>query len=442
MHLGSLVIVTVLLALSAFFVLAEFAIVRVRTTQLEALHGKDPRADAALAVQRDLSHHLSSVLVGITLCAIAFGALGEDLLLPFTLRLFGVLPWAWLVKPMAAILALLIMTTLHVVLTEMVPRSFAIRNAGHWALLTARPLLAWSGLVNPLTRGLGALSRGVEWLLGLPAGSEGAEDMVPSEEEFRRMLSKGHDSGTIELSRKELIGNLFDFSKRTINEIAIPRARVVCFDVSNTLEENLELARKAPHTRIPLVAGDLDRVIGVVHLKELLWRIQEGREIDLRELARPPFLVPEMRRIQDLLLDFQQRRQHLALVVNEHGGVDGLVTLEDVLEELVGEIQDEFDRETIQLRKTRTGAWVAQGNVTLEQLEDHLGLTLEAEGGSISLGGFLQERLGRILRVGDEVKIQGWRVRVLSMRGLAAGQFLLKPFVEEESGNRESNPSG
>lgn len=442
MHLGSLVIVTVLLALSAFFVLAEFAIVRVRTTQLEALHGKDPRADAALAVQRDLSHHLSSVLVGITLCAIAFGALGEDLLLPFTLRLFGVLPWAWLVKPMAAILALLIMTTLHVVLTEMVPRSFAIRNAGHWALLTARPLLAWSGLVNPLTRGLGALSRGVEWLLGLPAGSEGAEDMVPSEEEFRRMLSKGHDSGTIELSRKELIGNLFDFSKRTINEIAIPRARVVCFDVSNTLEENLELARKAPHTRIPLVAGDLDRVIGVVHLKELLWRIQEGREIDLRELARPPFLVPEMRRIQDLLLDFQQRRQHLALVVNEHGGVDGLVTLEDVLEELVGEIQDEFDRETIQLRKTRTGAWVAQGNVTLEQLEDHLGLTLEAEGGSISLGGFLQERLGRILRVGDEVKIQGWRVRVLSMRGLAAGQFLLKPFVEEDSGNRESNPSG
>ena len=442
MHLGSLVIVTVLLALSAFFVLAEFAIVRVRTTQLEALHGKDPRADAALAVQRDLSHHLSSVLVGITLCAIAFGALGEDLLLPFTLRLFGVLPWAWLVKPMAAILALLIMTTLHVVLTEMVPRSFAIRNAGHWALLTARPLLAWSGLVNPLTRGLGALSRGVEWLLGLPAGSEGAEDMVPSEEEFRRMLSKGHDSGTIELSRKELIGNLFDFSKRTINEIAIPRARVVCFDVSNTLEENLELARKAPHTRIPLVAGDLDRVIGVVHLKELLWRIQEGREIDLRELARPPFLVPEMRRIQDLLLDFQQRRQHLALVVNEHGGVDGLVTLEDVLEDLVGEIQDEFDRETIQLRTTRTGAWVAQGNVTLEQLEDHLGLTLEAEGGSISLGGFLQERLGRILRVGDEVKIQGWRVRVLSMRGLAAGQFLLKPFVEEDSGNRESNPSG
>ena len=442
MHFSSLIIVITLLGLSAFFVLAEFAIVRVRPTQLEALHGKDPRADAALEVQRDLSHHLSSVLVGITICAIAFGAIGEDLLLPGIQRLFVVLPWKWLVKPLAAILALLFMTTIHVVLTEMVPRSFAIRNAGHWALLTARPLLAWSSLVNPLTRGLGALSRGVERLLGLPAGAEGAEDVVPSEEEFRRLLTKGHDSGAIELSRKELIGNLFDFSKRTINEIAVPRARVVCFDVANTLEENLELARKAPHTRIPLVAGDLDRVIGVVHLKELLWRIQEGREVDLKELARPPFLVPEMRRIQDLLLDFQQRRQHLALVVNEHGGVDGLVTLEDVLEELVGEIQDEFDRETIQLRKTRTGAWVAQGNVTLEQLEDHLSLTLEAEGGSISLGGFLQERLGRILRVGDEVRIQGWRVRVLSMRGLAAGQFLLKPFTEEDSGDRDSVPPG
>ncbi len=434
MHLGPLITVLVLLALSAFFVLAEFAIVRVRPTQLEAMQGKDPRAAAALEIQRGLSHHLSSVLVGITICAIAFGAIGEDLLATPALRLFGGLPWPWLVRPLASILALLVMTTLHVVLTEMVPRSFAIRNAGRWAVLTARPLLAWSRLVGPLTRGLGFLSRGVERLLGLPPGSEDAEDIVPSEEEFRRLLAKGHASGTIALSRKELIGNLFDFSRRTIKEVAIPRAQVVCFDVGNSLEENLDLARRAPHTRIPLVAGDLDRVIGVVHLKELLWRIQEGATVDLRELARPPFLVPEMRRIQDLLLDFQQRRQHLALVVNEHGGVDGLVTLEDVLEELVGEIQDEFDRETIQLRKTRSGAWVAQGNVTLEQLEDHLGLVIAAEGGSISLGGYLQERLGRVLRVGDEVRIQAWRVRVLTMRGLAAGQFLIKPFPGPESG--------
>ena len=150
-----------------------------------------------------------------------------------------------------------------------------------------------------------------------------------------------------------------------------------------------------------MVEGDLDHVVGVVHLKELLWALNDqGPALDLRALARPALLVPEMRLIQDLLLDFQKQKQHLALVVNEHGGIDGLVTLEDVLEELVGEIQDEFDREVIELRRTRGGAWLAQGTVTLEQLEDHLKLRLEAEAGSVSLGGFLQEQLGRILRGG------------------------------------------
>jgi CBS domain containing-hemolysin-like protein len=259
-----------------------------------------------------------------------------------------------------------------------------------------------------------------------------AKELLPSEAEFRRMLERSQAQGHLELDRKELIENLFDFSRRMVKEIAVPRAQVVCFDLASSLEENLALARITVHTRLPLVEGDLDRVVGVIHMKDLLWAMQEGGgPLDLRALARPAFFVPEMKPIQGLLLEFQQRKQHLALVVDEHGGVDGLVTLEDVLEELVGEIQDEFDREAIQLRKTRGGAWLAQGNVTLEQLQDHLRLNLEAEAGSVSLGGFFQERLGRVLRPGDELRLQGWRIRVLSMRGLAPGQFLLKPLNGE-----------
>jgi len=169
-------------------------------------------------------------------------------------------------------------------------------------------------------------------------------------------------------------------------------------------------------------------VVGIIHLKDLLWALNDrGPGLDLRDLARPAFMVPEMRLIQDLLLDFQKLKQHLALVVNEHGGVDGLVTLEDVLEELVGEIQDEFDREVVHLHQTRGGAWLAQGTVTLEELEDQLDLHLEVEKGSVRLGGLFQERLGRILRAGDELRIQGWRIRVLEMRGMAPWKFLLKP---------------
>jgi CBS domain containing-hemolysin-like protein len=427
--LTAALICAALVCLSAFFVMAEFAAVRVRETQLEALADGDLRARRALEVHRNLSHHLSAIQAGIVLCALALGAVGGDLFSHAFRTFFGQLPWPTLVLPLSTGSALLLMTTLHVVLAELVPRSLAIRSAVPWALRTATPLLTWSRLVRPLTWCLTKLSHLVLALFGIHPEAD-AEDLLPSEAEFRRMLERSQAEGHLELDRKELIENLFDFTRRMVKEIAVPRARVVCFDLTRSLADNLVLARTTPHTRIPLVEGDLDRVVGVIHLKELLWAMQDrDGAVDLRELARPAFFVPEMKPIQGLLLEFQQRKQHLALVVNEHGGVDGLVTLEDVLEELVGEIQDEFDREAIQLRRTRSGAWLAQGNVMLEQLDDHLHLNLETEAGSVSLGGFFQEQLGRVLRPGDELRIQGWRIRVLAMRGLAPGQFLLKPLL-------------
>lgn len=431
MTLAAALVCVALILLSAFFVMAEFAAVRVRETQLEALVDEDPRAARALEIHRGLSHHLSAIQVGIVLCALTLGVVGEGLFSPAFRGLFGHLPWPGLILPLSSGLALLVMTTLNVVLAELVPRNLAIRSALPWALRTAGPLLAWSRLARPLTWGLTKLSHLVLRMLGVHPEAD-AEDLLPSEAEFRRMLERSQARGHLELDRKELIENLFDFSRRTVKEIAVPRAQVVCFDLHQSLEANLALARTTPHTRIPLVEGDLDRVVGIIHLKELLWAMQDRQHpVDLRALARPAFFVPEMKPIQGLLLEIQQRKQHLALVVNEHGGVDGLVTLEDVLEELVGEIQDEFDREAIQLRKTRGGAWLAQGDVMLEQLIDHLELDLQAEAGSVSLGGFFQERLGRVLRPGDELRIQGWRIRVLSMRGLAPGQFLLKPLPPE-----------
>ena len=431
MTLAAALLCAALILISAFFVLAEFAAVRVRETQLEALAEEDLRAVRALEVHHRLSHHLSAIQAGIVLCALALGAVGEGLFSHAFQRLFGHLPWPSLVRPFSTTLALLVMTTLHVVLAELVPRSFAIRSALPWALRTAAPLLAWSALVRPLTWCLTKLSHLVLRSFGVHPEAD-AEDLLPSEAEFRRMLERSQAQGHLELDRKELIENLFDFSRRMVKEIAVPRARVVCFDLHRSLADNLALARSTPHTRIPLVEGDLDRVVGVIHLKELLWALQDmDGAVDLRSLARPAFFVPEMKPIQGLMLEFQQRKQHVALVVNEHGGVDGLVTLEDVLEELVGEIQDEFEREAIQLRNTRGGAWLAQGNVTLEQLEDHLQLNLETEADSVSLGGYFQEALGRVLRPGDELRIQGWRIRVLSMRGMAPGQFLLKALPPE-----------
>jgi len=434
---GRLLFIVLLLILGAFLVLAEFAIVRVRPTQLESLLEKDSRARQALEVQRHLQTHLSSVLVGVSLCAVGFGALGEDLLaeclstwmsfLPGS----GLIPWSSISMWLASFIALIIMTTINVVLAELVPRSFAIRNSTLWALRTAKPLLIWSRFSRPLTITLSTLSRWVERLFGLPEGNEYPEDLLPSEDEFKRLLAHSQASGELELNKAELIENVFSFSKRTIMEITIPRGSVVTMDIRKSLKENLALMRTIEHSRIPLVDGDLDHVVGVIHLKDLLWRLRDEEEPDLKSLARPAFFVPEMRRVQDLLLDFQRKKQHLALVVNEHGGVDGIVTFEDVIEELVGEIQDEFDNEVTQLTRIQAGAWLAQGTVTLEQLDDQLGLKLEGDTDAVTLGGYFQERLGRILRVNDEITIQEWQVRVLEMSGMAPKKFLFKPIKQQ-----------
>jgi len=426
MHSGALIATPLLILATGFFVAAEFAAVRVRATQLEALQDSDPRAVAALEVHRHLERHLSSIQVAITLLTISLGAVGEDIFVRGFRVLFGALPWPRAGLLLGTGMGLLTITLLQVVLAELLPRSVAIRSASRWALRTAAPLLWWSRLVAPITFSLTAITHGLERLVGVPPPEEPAP---PSEDEFRRMLVKSE----LEFSRKELIENLFDFSKRTVKEVAVPRAQVVFLDLQRSLEDNLALARSCANTRLPLVDGDLDHVVGVIHLKELLWALHDrGQGLDLERIARPAFLVPEMRLIQDLLLDFQKRKQHLALVVNEHGGVDGLVTLEDVLEELVGEIEDEFDREALPLHQTRGGAWLAQGGVTLEELASHLDLHLEVERGSVSLGGLFQERLGRIVRAGDELRIQGWRIRVLEMRGMAPRKFLLKPVAQGE----------
>jgi CBS domain containing-hemolysin-like protein len=437
MHTGTLIAIPLIVLSTGFFVAAEFAAVRIRSTQLESLLETDPRAALALEVHKHLDRHLSSIQVAITLLTISLGAAGESLFIKGFHAIFGFLPWPKVGVLLSTGMGLLSITLIQVVMAELLPRSAAIRSSLAWALGTARPLLLWSQAIYPVTQVLLGLTHLMERLVGIHRDGPRSDERTPSEDEIKRMLAKSQASGKLELSRKDLIENVFDFSKRTVKEVAVPRAQVVYLDLKRTLAENLQVARSSPHTRLPVANGDLDHVKGVIHLKEMLWALHDNPALDLHKLMRPVFLVPEMRLIQDLLLDFQKEKQHLALVVNEHGGVDGLVTLEDVLEELVGEIQDEFDREErLNLRKTRTGAWLAHGTVTLEQLADHLGLHLEVEAGSVSLGGFFQERLGRVLRTGDELRIHGWRIRVLEMRGMAPWKFLFKPLPPEEDPER------
>jgi len=435
MHTNFIIIMPLLIVATGFFVAAEFAVVRVRSTQLEALLHVEPRAHAALEVHSNLKLHLSSIQVAVTLLTISIGAMGEDLFIRNFKDWLLFIPWPKAAMLIGTGLGLVSITLLQVVLAELLPRSIAIRSTLPIALATAGPLLVWSRVISPITCLLVSLTHLIERLCGFAATKNvSSEESVPSDDEIKRILVKSQSSGERDLRRGDLIENIFDFFKRTTKEIAIPRAQVVYLDLRRPLEENLALARSCPHTRLPVVDGDLDHVVGIIHLKELLWALSDkGEKIDLSDFTQPTFSVPEMRFVHDLLLDFQQQKQHLAMVVNEHGGIDGLVTLEDVLEELVGEIQDEFDREVKDLRHARGGVWIAQGTVTLEQLADVLGIHLKATMDSVTLGGFFQERLGRILKVGDELRIPGWRVRVIKMYGMAPRKFLFKPISTVQS---------
>ncbi|HTL97285.1 MAG TPA: hemolysin family protein, partial [Holophagaceae bacterium] len=293
-----------LLLMGGFFVLAEFAAVRVRATQLESLKDRDPRARAALEVHRDLARHLAGIQVAISLLTLTLGAVGEGASVKAFQRLFGWLPWPHTGLVLGTACGLLLVTLLQVVLAELVPRGLAIRGSLAWALRTARPLLLWSNAIRPVTAFLRMLSGAVERLLGAPREAHG--EHAPTEEELKHILFRSRAEGTLDLTRQELIENLFQFSRRTVREVMVPRVQVTYLDLRQDLEANLGRARDTPHTRLPLVDGDLDRVVGVVHLKDLLWSLHEqGSAVDLRALARAAFFAPETQSIQSLLLEFQ-----------------------------------------------------------------------------------------------------------------------------------------
>ena len=432
---GALIATPVLIFLTGCFVATEFAAVRVRSTQLEAIQSSDPRAAQALEVHRHLDRHLSSIQVAITLLTISLGAVGEKAFVVLFNAWFGFLPWPRLGLLLGTGLGLIAITLAQVVLAELLPRSAAIRAALPVALATAGPLLLWSRTIAPITWVLMALTRLMERILGMEPQGHGTEEPAPSQEEFRRMLVKSEANGEMATERKELIENVFDFSKRTTKEIAVPRAQVVFLDLRRPCRRTCAWPGPAPTPGCPWWKGTWTTSVGIIHMKELLWALHDRADaMDLRSVgpARLPGArdapdpgpapgLPEEEAAHGPGGERARRRGRTGDPGGRPGGAGGGDP---------GRVRPGGEEPN----RTRGGAWVAQGTVTLDQLEAALGLRLEAEAGSVSLGGFFQERLGRVLKAGDELRLQDWRIRVLEMRGMAPRKFLLKPNVVPDSG--------
>jgi CBS domain containing-hemolysin-like protein len=431
-----IILAFVLVLVNAFFVAAEFAMVKVRRTRIETQAAQGNwQARAALVVHRHLDAFLSACQLGITLASLGLGWVGE----PAFAHLFGsAFAALGLESPhwIAAAVAFFIITVLHIVVGELAPKSYAIRATERVALLVAVPMRMFQFVFRPALWLLDRASNATLRLLGVSADTT---ELAHSEEELRMLLAESHRVGVLSGSKRELLENVIDYSERMAKHVMVPRADIAYLSLTRALEENLAVTTQSAHTRFPLAATDIDHVVGMVHVKDLFNRRDQLKSSeDLGSLKREILFVPETRTLDALQRDFQQRRTHMAIVVDEYGGTSGLVTLENVLEELVGEIQDEFDREPPAVEETPDGL-VFDGLILIDDVADRLGVRLPEPPDVSTIGGLVASQIGRIPRVGDRVVIAGSEFAVVEMRGRRLTKVLVarpKPVVRGEASAR------
>jgi CBS domain containing-hemolysin-like protein len=430
--LGILAIVLV----NGFFVAAEFAFVKLRDTQLDALIvAGHRRARLARHILRHLTSYLSATQLGITMASLGLGWLAEPVFLSL---LAPPLRWLGVVSPQvqqsaAFAIGFTTATFLQIVLGELGPKWFAIQRALPVALALAPPLHWFYRASYPFNW---LLNRSAQWLMrrvGIePAGSQ---LLIHSEEELRLMLDQSR-AGSTRLGR-EIVLNALDLSRRIVRNVMRPRMEIAAFDTEAGLPECLELAEKTRYSRFPLCqGGDLDKTLGVVHIKDLFaLRSQAARGQDLASVVRKLIYVPETTRLEKLLQLFLERKLHFAMVVDEYGGTVGMVTLENVLEELVGQIQDEFDQEKPLLLRRGPDQWEIDGALPLHELADLVGQNLSGEDVATT-SGWVTQRLGGFPKAGDTLTLGAYDLRVERTDGMRVARLTLtrtpEPRMKEE----------
>ena len=426
--LFKLLAVVILVLLNGFFVAAEFAIVKIRDTQLDPLISKGHRrAKTVRHVIAHLDRYLSAAQLGITLASLALGWVGEPV---FAALLSPVMGWLQVESEqvrhtVAVIVGFSAITFLHITAGEQAPKWLAIQKPLPTSLWVAQPLAWFYRITRPL---IWVLNQSSLWLLrrlGIEPSSEA--ELVHSEEELRLLFATSQkQSGGTALGR-EIVLNALDLRRRVARDVMRPRQEIVGLDTEASLTECLDVAEKTRFSRFPLCeGGSLDRTLGVVHLKDLLaLRFKARRGADFVPVARKIIYVPETARLEKLLQLFLERKLHLAIVVDEFGGTVGLVTLENILEELVGQIQDEFDQEKPLVTQTGEQTWEVQGALPVHELAELAAEPLEEEGISTT-SGWVTHRLGGFPKVGDVLTLGASELRVEEMDGPRVARLSLK----------------
>ncbi|GAA4314245.1 hemolysin family protein [Nibribacter koreensis] len=393
-----------LVALNGFFVAAEFALVKVRASQIELrAQAGNNLAKIAHHMIGHLDAYLSATQLGITLASLGLGWIGEGVVSEIVIAIMsavGFNPDPVLAHKIALPISFAVITVLHIVFGELAPKSLAIQRPESTTLAVAVPLRIVYYVLLPFIWVLNGFSNFILKRVGITPmhGSE-----VHTAEELRLLFEQSAESGEIGDSQQQLMENVFEFNERMVKQIMVPRTKLVALDLESTEEEIFSVVFNEGYTRMPVYRDTIDNIVGILYVKDLLVVLRAGEQVSLEKLMRPAYYVPETKKISRLLKDFQRNRMHIAVVSDEFGGTSGIVTIEDIIEELVGEIQDEYDEEVPLIEKTGDFEYKVNTSVSIQDANDDLPYPLPEGEDYETVGGYLNMIYGRIPEIGDTV---------------------------------------
>lgn len=432
-----LLAVIVLVAANAFFVAAEFALVAARRTRIEAMIRRgDRKARTVRTALQDLYRQLSAAQLGITVASILLGYVAEDTVAHLFRGWFAALPPSldFLTRGgIASVTAVAVISFLHVVIGEQAPKAWAITYPESTSRWIAAPLILFSWITRPFTELLNWSSNVVIRMLGIKSPSSD-HDRVHSPEELRMLVEQSRQTGGLGAGDARLLEGVFEFSEKNAREVMTPRTAIVALPAEASLAEAADRVAAAGRSRYPVTGESLDDVVGIVHAKDILRGLLAGSEAPVQDIARPAFFVPGTREVEDVLADMKRQKVHLAIVLDEFGGTAGLVTMEDLLEEIVGPIFDEYDQPSTTAATSAATADPAgggavpifAGNAEIGDVNRLLRLHLD-DSDYTTIGGLLFGRLGRLPKVGDRVSLQGATFEILEMDGRRVGRVRVWP---------------
>jgi len=443
--LGRLLAIILLVLLNAFFVGAEFALVRSRRTRLEAMtRSGDRLARVALRASGNISRILSASQLGVTLASLGLGWVAESTVGDMIAGLFTNLPFAIELSmrlTIGATIALIIVTYLHVVFGELTPKAAALNHPEALARWLAPPLLFFAWVTTPFTSFLNKSSQVI--LRALGQEKAGSEEAVHSPEEIRLLVEQSQESGQMQAHDADLIDAVFEFSEKNAREVMTPRTELVALPVEATLSEVLGVVQDTGLSRYPVYDESIDNIIGVVLAKDLLKLLApraNTEAFDLPSVMRPVHVIPGSREVEEVLADFKRLKEHMAVVLDEYGGTAGVVTMEDLLEEIVGEILDEYDtpEDAEAPLHTRAGETLVPGSTHIGELNEHFGLMVP-DVDYTTIGGYVFGVLGRLPVVGDRVIAGGaiFTVREMDGRRIESLSVDLHSLGDRRAGERE-----